>query len=101
MGSAAESAGRLAGKVAVVTGAANGIGAATARRLASEGAKVAVIDLAEDSLTGTVAAITEAGGEALALGGNVSVAADVARMIQAAKERFGRIDILVNNAGIN
>ncbi len=92
---------RLDGKVAVVTGAANGIGAATARRLASEGARLAVVDLNEEALDQTVRAIAEAGGEAQAFGGDISKAADVARMVQQAKERFGRIDILVNNAGIN
>jgi 3-oxoacyl-[acyl-carrier protein] reductase len=92
---------RLEGKVALVTGAANGIGAATARRLASEGARLAVVDLNEGDLEQTVRAITEAGGEAQAFGGDISKGADVARFVQQAKERFGRIDILVNNAGIN
>jgi 3-oxoacyl-[acyl-carrier protein] reductase len=92
---------RLEGKVAVVTGAANGIGAATARRLASEGARLAVVDLNAGDLDQAVRAIVEAGGEAQAFAADISKAADVARMIQQAKERFGRIDILVNNAGIN
>jgi NAD(P)-dependent dehydrogenase (short-subunit alcohol dehydrogenase family) len=92
---------RLTGKVALVTGAANGIGAATARRLASEGAQLVLVDLSADSLAQTAAAISHDGGEALALGCNVSQAAEVAQMVQAVKERFGRIDILINNAGIN
>jgi len=92
---------RLEGKVAVVTGAANGIGAATARRLAADGARLVVVDLNEGDLDQTVRAVSEAGGEVQAFGGDVSKAADVAQMIQQATERFGRIDILVNNAGIN
>ncbi|MFN8636101.1 MAG: beta-ketoacyl-ACP reductase [Chloroflexota bacterium] len=92
---------RLSGKVAIVTGAANGIGAATARRLASEGARLVVVDLAEDSLAETVGAITSSGGEALALAGDVSNADDVARIVKQAHEQLGRIDILINNAGIN
>jgi 3-oxoacyl-[acyl-carrier protein] reductase len=92
---------RLAGKVAVVTGAANGIGAATARRLAREGARVVVVDLSEDSLAEVVSAIATDGGQALALAGNVSSATDVARIVKQAHEQCGRIDILINNAGIN
>src|SRR4051794_8614139 len=92
---------RLEGKVALVTGAANGIGAATAQRLAREGAKLVLIDLSEDSLSQTASAISDAGGETLALGGNVSRADEMAGIVQQAKARFGRIDILINNAGIN
>jgi NAD(P)-dependent dehydrogenase (short-subunit alcohol dehydrogenase family) len=92
---------RLDGKVALVTGAANGIGAATARRLAQEGAKLVLVDLSEGDLAQTAAAIADAGGEVLALGGNVSQAAEVASVVEQAKARFGRIDILINNAGIN
>jgi NAD(P)-dependent dehydrogenase (short-subunit alcohol dehydrogenase family) len=92
---------RLDGKVALVTGAANGIGAATARRLAREGATLVLVDLSEGDLAQTAAAIADAGGEVLALGGNVSQAAEVASVVEQAKARFGRIDILINNAGIN
>jgi NAD(P)-dependent dehydrogenase (short-subunit alcohol dehydrogenase family) len=92
---------RLEGKVALVTGAANGIGAATARRLAREGAKLVLVDLSTDGLAQTSSAISDAGGEALALGGDVSQAAEVASIVEQAKARFGRIDILINNAGIN
>ena len=92
---------RLDGKVALVTGAANGIGAATARRLAREGATLVLVDLAEGDLAQTAAAIADTGGEVLALAGNVSQAAEVASVVEQAKARFGRIDILINNAGIN
>jgi NAD(P)-dependent dehydrogenase (short-subunit alcohol dehydrogenase family) len=92
---------RLDGKVALVTGAANGIGAATARRLAREGAKLVLVYLSGDDLAQTAAAITDAGGEALSVGGDVSQAVEVASIVEQAKARFGRIDILINNAGIN
>lgn len=92
---------RLAGRVALVTGAGGGIGAATAARLASEGAAVGVIDLQVDGVQNTVANLESAGGRALALVGDVSSAATVADLVRQARERFGRVDILVNNAGIN
>lgn len=84
-----------------MTGAGGGIGAATAARLASEGAAVGVIDLQVDGVQNTVANLESAGGRALALVGDVSSAATVADLVRQARERFGRVDILVNNAGIN
>ncbi|MGE3270053.1 MAG: SDR family oxidoreductase [Chloroflexota bacterium] len=88
--------------MAIVTGAGSGIGAATARRLASEGAQLALIDLSADGLAATARMIAEAGGaEPLSLTGDVSDQASVAGMVAQAVERFGRIDILINNAGIN
>jgi meso-butanediol dehydrogenase / (S,S)-butanediol dehydrogenase / diacetyl reductase len=97
----------LGGKVALVTGAGgqNGIGRAVATRLAREGADVAVNDL-RDEPTGNWGGLSQVVSEIEALGrgslgcvGDVSNSADVARMIAATLERFGRIDILVNNAG--
>ncbi|MCA1645038.1 MAG: 3-oxoacyl-ACP reductase FabG [Chloroflexi bacterium] len=92
---------RLEGKVALVTGGGGGIGAATAQRLACEGAQVAVLDLRADGVRETVGAIESAGGHALGLVGDVSDARQIQGLVAEAKERFGRIDILVNNAGIN
>ena len=91
-------AGRLQGKVALVTGAGSGIGRASAERFAAEGARVAVVDLkgAED----VAATIEAAGGEAIALGTDVADEDAVAAMAAAAIERFGRVDVLMNNAGI-
>ncbi|HXR69536.1 glucose 1-dehydrogenase [Actinocrinis sp.] len=91
---------RFEGKVAIVTGAAQGIGAAIARRLANEGARVAVVDLTADRAQGTVDQIVKDGGEAFAVGADVSKTADVQAAVAAVVEEFGRIDILVNNAGI-
>ena len=92
--------GRFSGKVAIVTGAGKGLGAASAIRLAKDGAKVAVVDLKEEFCTDTVNAIKEMGGEAIAVGCNVAVAAEVEAATEKVKSTFGRIDILVNNAGV-
>jgi 3-oxoacyl-[acyl-carrier protein] reductase len=91
---------RFTGKVALVTGAAQGIGAATARRLAAEGANVAVVDLTAERGQPVVDEITAAGGVAVAYGCDVSDQASVDETTDAVVERFGRLDILVNNAGI-
>ena len=91
---------QLADRVAIVTGAGQGIGAAVARAYAREGAKVAVVDRDAERGREVAAAIDAQGGQALALACNVAVRAEVEAMAQAVAARFGRIDILVNNAGI-
>ena len=87
-------------RVALVTGGARGIGAATARRLAAEGRAVGVLDLNESDAQRTVDAITADGGEAVAVGADVSDAAQVDRAVAAVAERLGPPVILVNNAGV-
>ncbi len=92
--------GRLTGRVALVTGAARGIGAATARRLAADGAQVALADLDIDGCERIAHELATGGSEALALTCDVSDAASVQQMVERTLERFGQLDILVNNAGI-
>ena len=91
---------RLAGKVAIVTGGAGGIGAATARALARGGAAVAVVDVDEKKATDTAAEIVTSGGDAIALGGDLSADAAAAAAVQSTIARFGRLDILHNNAAL-
>jgi len=92
--------GKLDGRVAVVTGAGRGIGAAEAIKMAEEGASVAVLDLSAEAGQDTVAAIKKAGGEAVAIACDVSSAKQVGAAFEEVANRFGRIDILVNNAGL-
>ena len=87
-------------RVAIVTGAARGIGAATALRLARDGNAVAVLDLDEASCAGTVDAITVAGGRAIAVGVDVSKADQVEAAVARVADELGAPTILVNNAGI-
>lgn len=87
-------------RVAVVTGAARGIGAAVARRLARDGFAVAVLDLEESATAGTVEAIRAAGGTALGVGANVADSADAQVAVQRVADELGAPVVLVNNAGI-
>jgi NAD(P)-dependent dehydrogenase (short-subunit alcohol dehydrogenase family) len=89
---------RLAGQVAIVTGGAQGIGGATARRLAEEGASVLIADIDEATAQGNVATIQRAGGTAAFFRADVGQHADVRATIEQAVTSWGRLDILVNNA---
>jgi len=89
----------LKGKVAIVTGATEGIGKETAAVLLREGAKVAICSRRQAAVEQTVAELKRAGVDVLGLAADVSKPEDVGRLVEATVQRFGRIDILVNNAG--
>jgi NAD(P)-dependent dehydrogenase (short-subunit alcohol dehydrogenase family) len=89
----------LAGKVVLVTGGSEGLGAAVCHRLVREGARVALCARNEQKLEATAATLRALGGEVLALPADVSRAAELERFVSAAQERWGRVDALVNNAG--
>ena len=91
---------KLRGKVAIVTGGGSGIGEAIAMAFAREGARVAVAGRRPEPIRAVADAIGRAGGEALAVPGDVRRVADAEAMVRAAVDRFGRLDILVNNAGV-
>jgi NAD(P)-dependent dehydrogenase (short-subunit alcohol dehydrogenase family) len=91
---------RLAGKVALITGAASGMGALAVERFAREGAQVVATDLDGDALADTVERAKSASGDVLGLEGDVSSAADVRRWVEEAVRAFGKLDVLYNNAGI-
>lgn len=91
---------RFAGKVALITGAAGGIGRAAAVRFAAEGADVALVDLADSALDETVKAVSDAGGRSLPIAADVTHAEDVQRYMDKTKRRLGGIDCFFNNAGI-
>jgi len=91
---------RLAGKVALVTGAASGIGRETALLFAANGAKVACVDLVAEKNAATVSAIEGTGGDAIAITADVAVAAEVEAMVAATVDTFGDLHIAFNNAGI-
>src|SRR6185312_4167310 len=92
--------GRLEGKVAIVTGAASGIGRASAKLFASEGATVLAVDRAKE-IEETGKAIKDAGGHALALTADASNEEDVARVVDRAVKEFGKLDVMFANAGIS
>src|SRR5258706_595098 len=92
---------KLAGKVAVVTGASKGIGAAIAKALAAEGAAVVVnYASSREGADRVVSEIAGKGGKAVAVQANVAKKADIERLFAETKKAFGRLDILVNNAGV-
>ena len=94
-------AGKLSGKVAVVTGASKGIGASIATHLAAEGARVVVnYSTSKEGADRVVAEIVKKGGKAVAVQANVSKEADIIRLFAETKKAFERVDILVNNAGV-
>ena len=91
---------RLQDKVAVITGAGSGIGAACARRFAAEGARVIVSDITENAAAGTAKELAGAGASYIVAPGDVTSRQDTEGIAEAARESFGRLDVLVNCAGI-
>ena len=91
---------RLKDKVAIITGAGRGIGAATAKKFAAEGAKVVIADLNQDDIKTTVEEIKASGGAAIGLIVNVTNREDIDKMLNETIENYGKIDVVVNNAGI-
>ena len=92
--------GRLAGKVALITGAGSGIGRASATLFAHEGARVVCVDIDEATATATADMVVAEGGEAVAVRADVSSAADSETMVQVAENTFGGLHVMFNNAGI-
>jgi NAD(P)-dependent dehydrogenase (short-subunit alcohol dehydrogenase family) len=93
-------AGRLDGKVALITGAGSGIGREASLLFAREGARVVAVDRDRGTADETAALVGKDGGDALAVAADVAVSADCAAMVAAAEDTFGRLDVLFNNAGV-
>ena len=91
---------RLEGRVAVITGAGSGIGAASALAMAKEGARVVVVDMNEASAKATAEQIEKAGGQALAVRADVTRAADNQMIVEKALTAWGRLDVFFANAGV-
>ncbi len=92
--------GRVANKVALITGAGSGIGAACAVLFASEGAKIAAADVDMDTATSVARKVQTNGGEAFAVAGNVASRADAERLVADTVRHYGRVDIVINSAGV-
>jgi NAD(P)-dependent dehydrogenase (short-subunit alcohol dehydrogenase family) len=92
---------RLDNKIALITGAASGIGKESALLFAKEGAKVVVVDMNEDAGKAVVSSINDAGGQAVFAKADISKAADAKAMVQVAEDHFGALHVLFNNAGIS
>jgi NAD(P)-dependent dehydrogenase (short-subunit alcohol dehydrogenase family) len=93
--------GKLSGKVAVVTGAGSGIGRAAAVLFAEEQARVALVDVRADAVRGVAEEILDAGGKAVPIAADISVAADAARVAETTVQELGGLHVLYNNAGVN
>src|SRR5690554_1012502 len=89
---------RLEGKAAIVTGGAMGIGGATARRLAEEGARVLIADINQEAAEANARVIRESGGTVATLAVDVGKHADIRAMVDAAVQQWGKLDLLINNA---
>lgn len=92
---------RLENKIAIITGAAGGMGAASALHFAREGARVVAVDLTEERLETTLTAISAAGGEAIGVGADVTRASDVQQVVERTISSFGAPNVLFNNAGVD
>lgn len=93
--------GRLSGKVAFITGAASGMGEAAAKLFASEGAQVVATDRTVDALQGVVAAVTDAGGDAIGVEIDAASPESWNNVVDQTIAKYGKIDVLINNAGIH
>ena len=91
---------RLKGKVAVITGGNSGVGAATAKLFAAEGATVVITARRKEALDNVAGEITAAGGTVLAVPTDISKGEDPEKLMETVMEKFGKIDVLINNAGI-